>query len=574
MPPTFAQLGVPNSIVSALASRGIIEPFEIQAATIADALAGRDVCGRAPTGSGKTLAFGIPLVASVETAEPKRPRALILAPTRELAEQINSDLKTFAGSTRIGVVYGGVGYQPQVNALRRGIEILVACPGRLEDLLEQGFLSLADVDRVVLDEADRMADMGFMPSVRRLLDQTSAKRQTVMFSATLDGDVAKLKRDYQTDPVTHEVGESTPDITKATHLFWNVSRGDRVEVAASAIQASWPSIVFCRTRHGSDRVVKQLSRAGVDAVAIHGGRSQSQRTRALEDFSRGKVQALIATDVASRGIHVDGVASVVHFDPPEDHKAYVHRSGRTARAGETGVVISLVQPEQKKELRKIQRDVGIEEPFTDPDSAVASTASPSKPRTAPKSRPQAQSSQPRRSSSSDSRSSRDNGPRGRSQGGQRRSQGPSGRSRDHRDGDSRDGQRSGSSRGASAGQRSSSRSAGESRPRNNGASRDDRSRDDRASDGAGRDPRGRDGQRSGAPRRSGSSAPSVRTGGRDSGAGNGPGAPRKARTGAKPAPSSKGGVKKGRHPASDNNGKPNRKARRAHLQKSPNSSNG
>ena len=224
---TFAQLGVPTNICGALERRGFTEPFEIQAATIADALAGRDVCGRAPTGSGKTLAFGIPLVAKVERAERRHPRALILAPTRELAEQITTELRSFSGSVRVAAVYGGVSYGPQLKALREGVEVLVACPGRLEDLIEKGSVSLTAVDRVVLDEADRMADMGFMPAVRRILDQTSNDRQTVLFSATLDGDVAKLTRDYQKNPVRHEIGESTPDITSASHIFWNVETKER-----------------------------------------------------------------------------------------------------------------------------------------------------------------------------------------------------------------------------------------------------------------------------------------------------------------------------------------------------------
>jgi superfamily II DNA/RNA helicase len=370
MPPTFAQLGVSSSIVDALARRGITEPFEIQAATIADALAGRDVCGRAPTGSGKTLAFGIPLVATVDRAQPRRPRALVLAPTRELAEQITTELRSFAGDVRIAAVYGGVGYGPQINALRKGVDVLVACPGRLEDLIQQGDVQLADVDKVVLDEADRMADMGFMPAVRRLLDATSPSRQTVLFSATLDGDVAKLTRDYQRDPVRHEVGEETPDITAAHHVFWQADKSQRTELTAEAINAVWPTIVFCRTRHGSDRLTKQLSRSDIKAVAIHGGRSQGQRTRALADFAAGRVHALIATDVAARGIHVDGVAQVIHFDPPEDHKTYVHRSGRTARAGEGGVVLSLVQPDQRKDTRRLQREVDLDEPIGDPDAGA------------------------------------------------------------------------------------------------------------------------------------------------------------------------------------------------------------
>ena len=376
MPPTFAQLGVPEPISRSLAAHGITDPFAIQAATIADALAGRDVCGRAPTGSGKTLAFGIPLVASVDRAEPRRPRGLVLAPTRELAEQICSELRTFAGRVRIAVVYGGVGYGPQLKALREGVDVLVACPGRLEDLLEQGQLRLDDVDRVVIDEADRLADMGFMPAVRRILDQTATVRQTMLFSATLDNDVAKLTRDYQVDPIRHEVGEETPDITAATHLFWTVDRSERVSLTAEAVGAAWPAIIFCRTRHGADRLAKQLARTEIRAAAIHGGRSQSQRTRALADFTNGKVHALVATDVAARGIHVDGVASVLHYDPPEDHKAYVHRSGRTARAGRDGVVISLVQPDQKKGVRRLQRDVGIDEPVRTPNLDTVRELSP------------------------------------------------------------------------------------------------------------------------------------------------------------------------------------------------------
>jgi superfamily II DNA/RNA helicase len=373
---TFAQLGVPEKIVKALDRRGITQPFEIQAATIADALEGRDVCGRAPTGSGKTIAFGIPLVVKVGRAEPRRPRALVLAPTRELAEQITTEMRTFAGPVRIHAVYGGVGYGPQYNALRQGVDILVACPGRLEDLITQKALKLDDVDLVVIDEADRMADMGFMPSVRRLLDQTAEDRQTMMYSATLDGDVAKLTRDYQTDAVRHEVGEETPDITSASHVFWKVNRANRNDIIAEAVNAVWPAIVFCRTRHGSDRLAKHLESVGIKAGAIHGGRSQNQRMRALAEFSKGKMQALVASDVAARGIHVDNVASVVHFDPPDDHKTYVHRSGRTARAGQGGVVLSLVLPEQARDAQRMMRQVGIDAPFITPDAVALRELSP------------------------------------------------------------------------------------------------------------------------------------------------------------------------------------------------------
>ena len=370
MSPTFAQLGVPESICRALDERGITQPFDIQAAAMADAMAGHDVCGRAPTGSGKTLAFGIPLVATAVRARPHRPTALVLAPTRELADQIMTELRSFAGGVRVAVVYGGVGYGRQMEALRRGVDILVACPGRLEDLIEQGVVSLGAVEAVVIDEADRMADMGFIPAVRRLLDQTSPDRQTMLFSATLDGDVASLTREYQYKPVRCEVGEETPDVIAADHVFWNVARAERIGVAADAIAASGSAIVFCRTRHGCDRLARQLDRAGIATAAIHGGRSQNQRTRALGEFASGRVQALIATDVAARGIHVEGVDAVIHFDAPEDRKAYLHRSGRTARAGQGGVVVSLVLPEQARETGRMQRQLGLEQPITEVDLAA------------------------------------------------------------------------------------------------------------------------------------------------------------------------------------------------------------
>ena len=370
MSPTFARLGVPDSICRALTERGFTQPFDIQAAVLADALDGRDICGRAPTGSGKTLAFGIPLVANVGRARPHRPLALVLAPTRELADQIMMELRSFSGGVRVAVVYGGVGYGNQVQSLRRGVDILVACPGRLEDLMEQGVVSLGAVEMVVVDEADRMADMGFIPAVRRLLDQTAPEPQTMLFSATLDGDVASLTRDYQHDPVRCEVGDETDDVISADHVFWTVPRAERIEVAADAISAAGPAIVFCRTRHGCDRLARQLDRVGIVTAAIHGGRSQNQRTRALAAFAAGRVQALVATDVAARGIHVEGVGAVIHFDPPEDHKTYLHRSGRTARAGRGGVVVSLVAPEQARELGRMQRQLGLQQPITRVDMAA------------------------------------------------------------------------------------------------------------------------------------------------------------------------------------------------------------
>ncbi len=368
MPPTFAQLGVPDSICRALERNGIRKPFEIQSAVIADAMDGRDICGRAPTGSGKTLAFGIPLIANVSQAKSRRPRALILSPTRELADQIASELRTISGPISVAAVYGGVGYGNQRKQLQKGVDILVACPGRLEDLIDQRAVSLHEADQVVIDEADRMADMGFLPAVRRILDQTASKRQTVMFSATLDKDVAKITRDYQDRPVTHEVGDATPDIKSADHRFWTVDKTERVDACADVISAAGPTIVFCRTRHGSDRLARQLTQRGVKAAAIHGGHAQNRRTRTLKEFIDGRIEALVATDVAARGIHVDCVACVIHFDPPEDHKAYLHRSGRTARAGQTGLVVSLIQTGQHGDMKKIQQQLGLNQPITSPTS--------------------------------------------------------------------------------------------------------------------------------------------------------------------------------------------------------------
>ena len=313
MTDTFAGLGIPGALAEFLDECGFTTPFEVQTATIPDALAGRDVSARAPTGSGKTLAFGLPLLMRVEGAKPRRPLGLVLAPTRELAEQIQRELHPIAhaGGRRIIAVYGGVGYEHQKQALARGVDVLVACPGRLADLIEQGEVDLDEVEFVVIDEADRMADMGFLPEVRRLLDRTPDDRQTLLYSATLDGDVAVLTRHYQRDPAYHEVGDPRPNIEDMRHLFWRLDASRRIEVASDLIQAAGRTIVFCRTRRGADRVARQLNRAGASAAAIHGSRSQNQRTRALQSFSDGRVEALVATDVAARGIHVEGVACVL-----------------------------------------------------------------------------------------------------------------------------------------------------------------------------------------------------------------------------------------------------------------------
>jgi superfamily II DNA/RNA helicase len=368
MATTFADLGVPEPLVAVLKQQRIHTPFEVQTATIPDLLAGRDVVSRAPTGSGKTLAFGLPLVAGVRKADSTKPASLVLAPTRELAEQIASDLAPLAQAVERTVlaVYGGVGIEPQVKKLRRGVDILVATPGRLEDLLARRSLTLDQASIVVIDEADRMADMGFMPVVKRLLDQTPRKRQTALYSATLEGDVGKLISRYQTNPVRHEIGPASPDLKAMEHYFWELPRTERVPLCASVIATFGPTIIFTRTRHGADRLAKQLGRHGVKSAAIHGNRSQSQRTRALDDFSRGKAHALVATDVAARGIHVDGVECVVHYDPVDEDSAYVHRSGRTARAGARGKVISFVDPGQVKDVRKMIQRLRLSQQITTP----------------------------------------------------------------------------------------------------------------------------------------------------------------------------------------------------------------
>jgi superfamily II DNA/RNA helicase len=422
----FASLGVPADITERLARDGVTHPFPIQAASLPDALAGLDVCGRAPTGSGKTLAFGIPLVHRVPKAKPRRPTALVLVPTRELAAQIERALTPLAklrGRT-VATFYGGVGFGPQLSALRKGCDIAVACPGRLADLVQQGEIRLDDVSIAVIDEADRMADMGFLPEVRRLLDRVRRDRQTLLFSATLDGDVDVLIKRYQSSPVRHEV--AAPDDGSTTHhVFWHLSRDQRVGVVAGLAERHYSTIVFCRTKRGADRVAKQLGQRGITAAAIHGDRSQAQRDRALAAFTDGKVQALIATDVAARGIHVDDVGCVIHYDIPADEKDYVHRSGRTGRAGQDGTVVTLVPDESASAVKKLQKKLGLPIATSAPDvtpaaptgAAVRPQARPSsdrpshhtpkpkpKPRARPPARPEA-GGNVRRSSASRSRRS-------------------------------------------------------------------------------------------------------------------------------------------------------------------------
>ena len=364
---SFIELGVPAKFAEKLTARGITTPFEIQAAALPDGLAGHDVCGKAPTGSGKTIAFGLVLAVRLQKSKPGQPGGLVLVPTRELAIQVAKEIGLLCEGTdlRVASVYGGAGYGPQVKAVR-GASIIVATPGRLEDLLERRDMSLSAVTIAVLDEADRMSDMGFLPAVRRLLRALPKQRQVMLFSATLDGDISQVVKEFQHEPKRHE-SHSDADEPDIDHKFWMVSRNDRVETIAQLVNHYERIILFCRTKHGCDRLAKQLDNAGVRSSIIHGNKSQAQRERSLEEFRRGRSNALVATDVAARGIHIDDVPCVVHFDPPADHKDYIHRSGRTGRAGSKGVVISLVESSQKRTVNKLARDAGVEADFVEPD---------------------------------------------------------------------------------------------------------------------------------------------------------------------------------------------------------------
>ena len=360
----FARLGVPASLEAVLAERGITIPTPIQAATLPDSLAGRDVLGRGRTGSGKTYAFLLPLVAQLangKKAGPKRARSLILAPTRELAAQIEESLiplEKAAGLTSL-TVFGGVNQNPQVRAMAKGVDVLIACPGRLLDLVGQGAIDLSAVTITIIDEADHMADMGFLPMVRRILDKTPAKGQRMLFSATLDQGVGVLVNAYLHQPVTHEADSAESPVAKMEHHVLKVDKGDRVAILAELTAAPGKTIVFTRTKHGAKKLAKQLIQLGVPAVDLHGNLAQNARTRNLEAFHSGTVQTLVATDIAARGIHVDDVELVVHADPPAEHKAYLHRSGRTARAGKAGTVLTLATPDQTGEVRSLMRAAKI-----------------------------------------------------------------------------------------------------------------------------------------------------------------------------------------------------------------------
>lgn len=364
---SFAELGVAPDLVAALETRGITAPFEVQTLTIPDALAGRDVCGKAKTGSGKTLAFGLPVLERVTKAVARRPRAIILVPTRELALQVRDELAP-VGAVRdmtVSAVYGGAKIETQIAELEQGVEVVVATPGRMIDLLERKELSLDDISIVVVDEADRMADMGFLPQVEWILRHIPGSHQTLLFSATLDGVVDALIKRYQTDPAMHEVASPSVTVDQMQHRFLRVHDMDKVRVAARIIEGSNRTIVFVRTKRAADRVAENLNKEGVKASAIHGDLRQSQREKALKDFADGKLKALVATDVAARGIHVDDVDVVVHYDPPEDHKAYLHRSGRTARAGASGVVATLVLWNEELEVKRLLKRLKLDQPIVE-----------------------------------------------------------------------------------------------------------------------------------------------------------------------------------------------------------------
>lgn len=366
--PTFAELGIPKALVTALERKGITAPFPIQAATLPDALAGRDVLGRGQTGSGKTLAFGLPLLTRIagEQAKPKHPRALILVPTRELAMQVHDALEPLGHSLgiRMKTVVGGMSFGRQVDALRRGVELIVATPGRLADLISQNACSLRDVEIAVLDEADHMADMGFLPQVSELLDQVAPGGQRLLFSATLDREVDSLVRRYLNNPVTHSMAPPSASVSTMEHHLLVVHPADKNAIASEIAGRDGRTIFFVRTKYGADRLATHLCEVGVAAGSLHGGKTQNARTKTLAEFREGSVPVLVATDVAARGIHVDDVSLVVHVDPPADSKDYLHRAGRTARAGEVGTVVTLVMPKQQREVDAMTARAGVRAEIT------------------------------------------------------------------------------------------------------------------------------------------------------------------------------------------------------------------
>ena len=356
-------LGVDEQIVSSLIKRGIKTPFPIQGLTIPDALRGNDVCGKAKTGSGKTLAFGIPMVQNLDQSSGNNnPRGLIMVPTRELATQVKEELDPLLNGKSMAAVaiYGGANIEEQIKAIKRGTDIIVATPGRMIDLLEREEISLQSLEMVVLDEADRMADMGFLPQVEWILRRVERNHQTLLFSATLDGVVNALIQRYQSNPIMHEVEAKEITVEEMTHRFLHVHERDKVKVAAAITRSVSRTLIFSNTKAGCDRLVKKLLTEGIRAQAIHGDLRQNIREKALARFASGKLPVLVATDVAARGIHVDGVEVVIHYDPPSDHKTYLHRSGRTARAGTDGLVVTLSLWDEELIVKRLQKRVGLD----------------------------------------------------------------------------------------------------------------------------------------------------------------------------------------------------------------------
>lgn len=361
--PSFAELGLPEPVVRALTANGLTTPFPIQAATLPDTIAGRDLLGRAQTGSGKTLAFGLALLSRLAggRAQSRRPRGLVLVPTRELATQVVDALAPFAKALGLTItsVVGGMSFNRQVAELNRGIDLLVATPGRLTDHTNQRTCDLSEVGVTAIDEADRMADMGFLPQVRAILNLTPADGQRLLFSATLDGAVGALVRQYLTDPVTRSVASATAQVETMEHHVLIVDNAAKPRIVTEIAARDGRTILFVRTKHGVDRLVKTLRRDGVNAGALHGGKAQNARNRAIAEFKDGQTPVLVATDVAARGIHIDDVSLVVHVDPPADPKDYLHRAGRTARAGDSGVVVTMVTPAERRDVDRLTRLAGV-----------------------------------------------------------------------------------------------------------------------------------------------------------------------------------------------------------------------
>jgi superfamily II DNA/RNA helicase len=372
--PTFVDLGLPASLVEVLKENGITAPFPIQAAAIADALSGRDTLGRGRTGSGKTLAFVLPtLVRLDETSYELRrncPRAVILVPTRELANQVRDVLAPYARhmKLRYTTIYGGVSYNPQITALRDGVDIVVACPGRFVDLMESGHVHLDDVEVTILDEADHMAELGFLEAVTRILKETPETSQRLLFSATLDRGIDTLVKKFLHNPITHEVDPEDSPVDAMSHHVFHVDQAERLSVITDLCQAPGRALVFTRTKHGARKLTEQLIKAGVPSVELHGNLSQAVRAKNLQAFSTGKADTLVATDIAARGIHVDDIALVIHADPPEEHKAFLHRSGRTARAGAEGTVVTMMTDQQRRSVKRLMRDAGITATITKVDA--------------------------------------------------------------------------------------------------------------------------------------------------------------------------------------------------------------